>query len=189
MFDQTNVFLQFWPDFWGATVKRTSKSDSASNFALDTPIWRSVRPKIMKTWLAPNWWYDIMIPGYDTVMRIYAWKWKLLVFEESCTFWHHRQILLEKWPQRFWISALYDFWRRGKKWNNEKNPDFLWKIAFTKTETLDDDDCRYDNMIIWYDDNMILWYYDTKPHICKIKPHICKLKPHICKAKAAYMQS
>ena len=34
--------------FWGATAKRTSKSDSSSNFALDRLFLRSVRPKIVK---------------------------------------------------------------------------------------------------------------------------------------------
>ena len=41
-------FSQFLRGFGGARGKRTSKSASASNFAPDTPILRSVRPKIVK---------------------------------------------------------------------------------------------------------------------------------------------
>ena len=44
--DRNFSFSLFWPGFGGATA--TSKSDSASNVALDTSILRSVRPKIMK---------------------------------------------------------------------------------------------------------------------------------------------
>ena len=40
--------------FGGARGKRTSKSASASNFAQDTPILRSVRPKIAKKRLVPG---------------------------------------------------------------------------------------------------------------------------------------
>ena len=48
-----NTFSQFRQGFGGARGKRTSKSASASNFAQDTPILRSVRPKIAKKWLLP----------------------------------------------------------------------------------------------------------------------------------------
>ena len=41
-------FSRFWHGFRGARAKRTSKSDSASNFAPDTIFLRSVAPKIMK---------------------------------------------------------------------------------------------------------------------------------------------
>ena len=47
-FGQTFCFSQFLLGFGGATAKRTSKSDSASNFAPDTPILRSVRRQIIK---------------------------------------------------------------------------------------------------------------------------------------------
>ena len=50
IFDRKISFLQFWPGFWGATEKRTSKSDPASNFALDTLILGSVWPKNMTFW-------------------------------------------------------------------------------------------------------------------------------------------
>ena len=39
-----NLFSRFLSSFGGAGAKRTSKSTSASNFAPDTPILRSVRP-------------------------------------------------------------------------------------------------------------------------------------------------
>ena len=35
-------FSWFWPGFWGATSKWTSKSDSGSNFVPDTPLPRFV---------------------------------------------------------------------------------------------------------------------------------------------------
>ena len=41
-------FASFLIDFGGATAKRTSKSDSASNFAPDTAFLRSVRLKFMQ---------------------------------------------------------------------------------------------------------------------------------------------
>ena len=44
---QKTRFLQFWQGFGWARGKRTSKSASASNFAQDTSILRSVRPKIV----------------------------------------------------------------------------------------------------------------------------------------------
>ena len=46
--DRKISFSSIWLDFRGAGAKWTSKSASASNFALDTSILRSVRPKIMK---------------------------------------------------------------------------------------------------------------------------------------------
>ncbi len=46
--DRKISFSMFWLGFSGATAKRTSKSDSASNFAPDTAFLRSVRLKIMK---------------------------------------------------------------------------------------------------------------------------------------------
>ena len=46
-FDRKFSFWSIWPSFGGARAKRTSKSSSASNFAPDTPILRSVPPKMM----------------------------------------------------------------------------------------------------------------------------------------------
>ena len=48
IFNQQISFSSIWQGFRAATAKRTSKSDSASNFAQDRPILGSVRPKIMK---------------------------------------------------------------------------------------------------------------------------------------------
>ena len=45
MSDQKFRFLLIWHGHWGAMTKRTSKSASSSNFALDRLIQRSVRPK------------------------------------------------------------------------------------------------------------------------------------------------
>ena len=47
-------FSMFSGGFGGAGGKRTSKSARASNFAPDTPILRSVQPKIAKKWLVPG---------------------------------------------------------------------------------------------------------------------------------------
>ena len=46
--DQKFRFSSIWRGFGGATAERTSKSASTSNFALDTVIERSVRPKNYK---------------------------------------------------------------------------------------------------------------------------------------------
>ena len=49
---------------------------------------------------------------------------KLPVFEELWIFGRNRQMRLEKWPPKFWLSALYDFWQRGKKWLHD-----FWLLA------------------------------------------------------------
>ena len=52
--DRKIRFLQIWRVFRGSTAKRTSKSSSASNFALDRLILRSVRPNIVKNGRWPD---------------------------------------------------------------------------------------------------------------------------------------
>ena len=47
-------FSQFRQVFEGASGKQTSKSASTSNFAQDTPMLKSARPKIVKKWLVPG---------------------------------------------------------------------------------------------------------------------------------------
>ena len=39
---------------------------------------------------------------------------KLPVLEELWFFGRNMQMRLEKWPLKFWFSALYDFWQRGE---------------------------------------------------------------------------
>ena len=50
------------------------------------------------------------------VKKNFRWKIdKLLVFAELWIYGRNRQMRLEKLPPKFWFSALYDFWRRGKR--------------------------------------------------------------------------
>ena len=55
--------------------------------------------------------YFLMIWWYERMRR----KYKLLVLKELQFFGRHRQIRLEKKKLRIRISALYDFWRRGRR--------------------------------------------------------------------------
>ena len=50
---------------------------------------------------------------------------KMPVLEELRIFGRNRQMRLEKWAPRFRISALYDFWRRGKRDHFMFPSDFL----------------------------------------------------------------
>ena len=46
-FGLENRFTPFWSNFGGSTEKRTSTANSSQFFALDAPILRPVRPKIV----------------------------------------------------------------------------------------------------------------------------------------------
>ena len=63
------VFSWFSADFGGEIDFLTSKSTSTSNFASDTPILRSVRPKIAKTCLVPG-----LCQPYRHIWRL-VWAW------------------------------------------------------------------------------------------------------------------
>ena len=56
---------------------------------------------------------------------------KLPVFAELWIFGRNRQMRLEKLPPKFWFSALYDFWRRGKRDSFNFFPDFRPKMTST----------------------------------------------------------
>ena len=56
---------------------------------------------------------------------------KLPVFAELWIFGPNRQMRLEKLPPKFWFSALYDFWRRGKRDSFNFFPDFRPKMTST----------------------------------------------------------
>ena len=56
---------------------------------------------------------------------------KLHVFAELWIFGRNRQMRLEKLPPKFWFSALYDFWRRGKRDSFNFFPDFRPNMTST----------------------------------------------------------
>ena len=83
------------------------------------------------------------------------------VLEELWIFERYWQLRLEKWPPMNLISALYNFWRRGKKAGFRFFLDFLAKTDLqlggpTKTWWWCDV-----MMLWWYDHMMIQWYDST----------------------------
>ena len=77
------------------------------------------------------------------------------VLEEQWIFESHQHVGLEKLPPMNPISALYDFWWRGKK------PDFRFFVDFWPKTDLQFSFAN-DNMMIWWYDDMMIWWYDNR---------------------------
>ena len=72
---------------------------------------------------------------------------KLPVFAELWIFGRNRQMRLEKLPPKFWFSALYDFWRRGKRDSFNVCLRLSAKLTSTRFVFLLEDTCVPDDKI------------------------------------------
>ena len=88
------------------------------------------------------------------------------ILEELWIFERHQHVRLEKWPRINLISALYDFWRRGKSGTKDFFAQFSAKnepknfnlVAFWMVAK---NDVPWVMMVWWYDDMLKWWYDDT----------------------------
>ena len=85
---------------------------------------------------------------FATSRRLPRVKWSADL-EELWIFERYQQIRLEKLPQTFWNSALYDFWWRGKQVDFDFFLDFWAKT-----------DLHFFGLLIWWYDDMMIWCYD-----------------------------
>ena len=109
---------------WGATRmypdRKFSKLRTAvhpSNIApIGTKLWENAFQTIPDVSFS-NLEKKILISFFSKISVKFCVETQIL--EELWIFERHRQIRLEKWPPINLISALYDFWRRGKSGTND----------------------------------------------------------------------
>ena len=70
------------------------------------------------------------------------------VLEELWFFGRDGQMRLDKWPPKFWLSALYDFSQRGKSGTYR-----FWSGFWTEND--------FNHLVLWCYDVMIMRYDDT----------------------------